>query len=204
MDQPGDNLDDHGVLEPYHHPTLDGLRLCSCQHLDTIDENNNIITTPEYDGFSENLSITIRNFLLNAALNTTEDSRVETDSDISSSSTLSLSTNDLNQLYYDLENHSITLDENGNEVAQVDALGYISTSPPTSTYTSNESTSPPSSSSEEAELSRTTNAKTFIDVTMLDKTKPLKKRMYSIWEVYHLVYPAMKIRKAYFLNGKRI
>ena len=204
MDQPGDNLDDHGVLEPYHNPTLDGLRLCSCQHLDAIDENNNTITTPEYDGFSENLSITIRNFLLNSALNTREDSRVETDSDTSSSSTLSLSTDDLNQLYYDLENHSITLDENGNEVAQVDALGYISTSPPTSTYTSNESTSPPSSSSEEAELSRTTNAKTFIDVTMLDKTKPLKKRMYSIWEVYHLVYPAMKIRKAYFLNGKRI
>ena len=204
MDQPGDNLDDHGVLEPYHHPTLDGLRLCSCQHLDAIDENNNIINTPEYDGFSENLSITIRNFLLNTALTTREDSRVETDSDTSSSSTLSLSTDDLNQLYYDLENHSIALDENGNEVAQVDALGYISTSPPTSTYTSNESTSPPSSSSEEAELSRTTNAKTFIDVTKLDKTKPLKKRMYSIWEVYHLVYPAMKIRKAYFLNGKRI
>ena len=204
MDQPGDNLDDHGVLEPYHHPTLDGLQLCSCQHLDTIDENNNIITTPEYDGFSENLSITIRNFLLNTALTTREDSRVETDSDTSSSSTLSLSTDDLNQLYYDLENHSIALDENGNEVAQVDALGYISTSPPTSTYTSNESTSPPSSSSEEAELSRTTNAKTFIDVTKLDKTKPLKKRMYSIWEVYHLVYPAMKLRKAYFLNGKRI
>ena len=204
MDQPGDNLDDHGVLEPYHHPTLDGLRLCSCQHLDAIDENNNIITTPEYDGFSENLSITIRNFLLNTALNTREESRVETDSDISSSSTLSLSTDDLNQLYYDLENHSITLDENGNEVAQVDALSYISTSPPTSVYTSKESISPPSSSSEEAELSRTTNAKTFIDVTMLDKTKPLKKRMYSIWEVYHLVYPAMKIRKSYFLNGKRI
>ena len=204
MDQPGENLDDHGVLEPYHHPTLDGLRLCSCQHLDAIDENNNIITTPEYDGFSENLSITIRNFLLNTALNTRADSRVETDSDSSSTSTLSLSADDLTQLYYDLQNHTITLDENGNEVAQVDALSYTSTSPPTSVYPSNEFTSTTSSSSEEAELPTTTESKTFIDVTTLDKTRPFKKRVHSEWEVYHLVYPTMKIRKAYLLDGKRI
>ena len=168
------------------------------------DENNNIITTPDYDGFSESLSITLRNYLLNTALNTRADSRVETDSDSSSTSTLSLSADDLTQLYYDLQSHSITLDKNGNEVAQVNALSYISTSPPTSVYSSREITSTPSSSSEEAELPTTTEAKTFIDVTTLNKTKPFKKRMYSEWEVYHLVYPAMKIRKSYFLNGKRI
>ena len=182
MDHPGEDLDDNGVLEPYHHPTLDGLQLCTCQLLEMTDENNNVVTTPDHDGFSESLSITVRNYLLNTALNTRSCRKTETDSDSSSASTLSLSTDDLTQLYYDLQDHTVTLDENGHEVACVNTLSYTSTSPPTSTSTSNEFTSTTSSPSEEAELSTVHNQRHLLNVTTSDKTKPFKKLVRSEWE----------------------
>ena len=171
------------TVEDWNGTTLDGLQLFDYQYLEMTDENNNAVTTLDHDGFSESLSIAVRNYLLNTALNVRSCRKPETDIDSSSASTLSLSTEDLTQLYYDLQDHTIMLDENGNDVAYVNTLNYTSTSPPTSTSTSNEITSDTSSPSEDAEqpthasTSTSCNQRQLLNVTTSAKTKPFKKRL---------------------------
>ena len=130
----------------------------------------------------KSFSVAVRNHLLNTALNTRSLRNQEPDSDSSSASTLSLSSEDLTQPYYDLQDHTIILDENGNEVACVSTLNYTTTSSPTSLSTSNEITSETSSPSEDAEQPTHTSARTscnqkqLLNVTMSAKTKPFKKK----------------------------